>query len=284
MRAGSTALSAAPISVADLIARHVVRAAPTALFTSATLTTATGFDYTRARLGLARDEVDELAVASPFDYATQALLYVPHDLPPPSGDGLPPEVATRAAELCAITGGRAFLLFTSHRALEQAGRLLAKLPYPMLRQGDAPRAALVEQFRATAGAVLLGTGSFWEGVDVPGDALSLVVIDKLPFAPPTDPLAAARGQAIAARGGDPFVELSLPQAAIALKQGFGRLIRRRDDRGVVAILDPRIVGKAYGRHLIEALPAGLPRTSAIEQVRRWWRAGAPTDHSVDAKP
>jgi ATP-dependent DNA helicase DinG len=288
VRPGATALSAAPVSVADLIARHVVRGGPTALFTSATLTTATGFDYTRTRLGLARDEVDELAVASPFDYASQALLYVPHDLPPPSGDGLPAEVAARAAALCAITGGRAFLLFTSHRALEQAGRMLADLPYPLLRQGEAPRPALVERFRATPGAVLLGTGSFWEGVDVPGDALSLVVIDKLPFAPHTDPLTSARAQAIAARGGDPFAELSVPQAAIALKQGFGRLIRRRDDRGVVAILDPRIVGKAYGRQLLDALPAGLPRTGALEQVRRWWRgepaAGQAAGGAPGAKP
>jgi ATP-dependent DNA helicase DinG len=288
VRPGATSLSAAPVSVADLIARHVVRGGPTALFTSATLTTATGFDYTRTRLGLARDEVDELAVASPFDYASQALLYVPHDLPPPSGDGLPAEVAARAAALCAITGGRAFLLFTSHRALEQAGRMLADLPYPLLRQGEAPRPALVERFRATPGAVLLGTGSFWEGVDVPGDALSLVVIDKLPFAPHTDPLTAARAQAIAARGGDPFAELSVPQAAIALKQGFGRLIRRRDDRGVVAILDPRIVGKAYGRQLLDALPAGLPRTGALEQVRRWWRgepaAGQAAGGAPGAKP
>ncbi|MEZ4399072.1 MAG: ATP-dependent DNA helicase [Kofleriaceae bacterium] len=276
VRGAGTTLSAAPVSVADLLRRHVVHGGATALFTSATLTTAAGFDYTRHRLGLVRDEVDELVVASPFDYARQALLYVPHDLPPPRGDGLPPEVAVRAAELCAITGGRAFLLFTSHRALEAAGRLLADLPYPMLRQGDGPRASLVERFRATAGAVLLGTGSFWEGVDVPGDALSLVVMDKLPFAAHTDPLLAARGAAIAARGGDPFAELQLPQAALALKQGFGRLIRRKDDRGIVAILDPRVVGRGYGRYLLDALPAGLPRTGSIEQVRRWWRGDAVT--------
>ncbi len=274
-RGGAATLSAAPVSVAELVRRHVVLGSATAVFTSATLATATGFDYTRHRLGLTADEVDELAVASPFDYARQALLYVPHDLPVPSHDGLPAEVAARAAELCAITGGRAFLLFTSHRALEAASRLLAKLPYPLLRQGDAPRATLVDRFRATDGAVLLGTGSFWEGVDVPGDALSLVVIDKLPFSPHTDPLIAARGAAIAARGGDPFAELQLPQAAIALKQGFGRLIRRKDDRGIVAILDPRVVSRAYGRHLLDALPSGLPRTSSIEQARRWWRGPQP---------
>jgi ATP-dependent DNA helicase DinG len=278
-RGGAISLSAAPVAVADVIRRHIVLGAATSVFTSATLATADGFGYTRQRLGLTVELVDELAVPSPFDYSRQALLYVPHDLPVPTHDGLPAEVAGRAAELCAITGGRAFLLFTSHRALDAAAVLLAKLPYPLLRQGDAPRASLVDRFRATPGAVLLGTGSFWEGVDVPGDALSLVVIDKLPFAPHTDPLLAARAATIVARGGDPFVEMQLPQAAIALKQGFGRLIRRQDDRGIVAILDPRVVSRSYGRHLLDALPLGLPRTSVLEQVRRWWRtdqAPAPT--------
>jgi ATP-dependent DNA helicase DinG len=163
-------------------------------------------------------------------------------------------------------------LFTSHRALHAAARQLAAMPYPRLVQGDAPRATLLDRFRATPGAVLLGTASFWEGVDVPGDALSLVVIDKLPFQPHTDPLVAARMQACAETGRDPFAEIQLPQAALALKQGFGRLIRRRDDRGIVAILDPRIVTRTYGRVFVDSLPAGLPRTSALEQVRRWWRA------------
>jgi ATP-dependent DNA helicase DinG len=271
-RASGTTLAAAPISVADVLRRVVVHGEPTAVFTSATLTVAGGFDFTRARLGLEPAEVDALGVASPFDYARQAMLYVPRDLPLPGGDGLPPLVAARIVELLAITGGRAFVLFTSHRALDTAARLLADLPYPVLRQGDAPRAALVERFRATSGAVLLGTGSFWEGVDVPGDALSQVIIDKLPFAPHTDPLVAARGAALVERGVDPFAALQLPQAALALKQGFGRLIRRRDDRGFVSILDPRIVMRTYGRVLLESLPAGLPRTSALEQVRRWWRA------------
>ncbi len=271
-RATATSLSASPIAVADLIRRHVVGNAPTPIFTSATLTVAGTFDYTRARLGLAVADVDELALPSPFDYQRQALLYLARDLPVPTGDGLPPEVAARIVELLAVTGGRAFVLFTSHRALKSAARLLAGLPYPLLRQGDAPRAALIDRFRATAGAVLLGTGSFWEGVDVPGDALSMVVIDKLPFQPHTDPLTAARAVALTQRGGEPFTGLQLPQAAIALKQGFGRLIRRRDDRGIVAILDPRIVTRGYGRVLLDSLPAGLPRTSAIEQVRRWWRA------------
>jgi ATP-dependent DNA helicase DinG len=147
--------------------------------------------------------------------------------------------------------------------------------YPLLLQGEGSRSELLERFRRLGNAVLVASQSFWEGVDVRGDALSLVVIDKLPFAPHTDPLVAARGALVAERGGDPFVELQLPAAAIALKQGFGRLIRRRDDRGIVAILDPRVVSRAYGRHLLDALPAGLPRTAALEQVRRWWRDPLP---------
>ncbi len=280
-RAAGTTLSAAPISVAEVLRKVVVHGTPTAVFTSATITVAGEFDYTRTRLGLDRAEVDELGVASPFDYTRQAMLYLARDLPAPTADGLPPQIAERIVELLAITAGRAFVLFTSHRALDAAARLLTKLPYPVLRQGDAPRAALVDRFRATSGAVLLGTGSFWEGVDVPGDALSQVIIDRLPFAPHTDPLIAARAAALIERGLDPFTTLQLPHAALALKQGFGRLIRRRDDRGIVAILDPRIVTKAYGRVLLSSLPVGLPRTSAIEQVRRWWRADQLALGSID---
>jgi ATP-dependent DNA helicase DinG len=269
VRPSGTFLTASPIDVADLVRRHIVKAGPTPVFTSATLAAAGDFGYVRARLGL--DDADELLVTSPFDYERQALLYVPRDLPPAS-DGFTAEAAARTRELLAITGGRAFLLFTSHRALREAAARLADLPYPRLVQGEAPRAALVDRFRATPGAVLLGTGSFWEGVDVPGDALSLVVIDKLPFAPHTDPLIAARMAASAEAGADPFAAIQLPAAAIALKQGFGRLIRRRDDRGIVAVLDGRIVGRGYGRVFLDTLPAGLPRTSVIEQVRRWFRA------------
>ena len=269
VRPSGTVLTASPIDVADLMRRHIITAGPTPIFTSATLAAAGDFSYTRSRLGL--DDADEVLVASPFDYERQAMLYVPRDLPPAS-DGFTAEAAARCRELLAITAGRAFLLFTSHRALREAAARLADLPYPRLVQGDAPRATLVDRFRASPGAVLLGTGSFWEGVDVPGDALSLVVIDKLPFAPHTDPLIAARMAAAAETGADPFAQLQLPAAALALKQGFGRLIRRRDDRGIVAILDGRIVVRGYGRVFLDTLPAGLPRTSALEQVRRWWSA------------
>jgi ATP-dependent DNA helicase DinG len=273
VRTTGTALTASPIDVAELVRRHVLRSGPTPIFTSATLTSAGDFGYTRTRLGL--DDADELQVHSPFDYERQAMLYVPRDLPP-AGDGFSNEAVQRTLELLAITNGRAFLLFTSYRALHEAAVKLAKLPYPRMVQGDAPRATLVDRFRSTPNAVLFGTSSFWEGVDVPGDALSLVVIDKLPFSVHTDPLIAARMQAVAEAGGDPFATIQLPAAAIALKQGFGRLIRRRDDRGIVAILDGRIVTRTYGRVFVETLPDGLPRTSALEQVRRWWNLGSLT--------
>ncbi|MEP6861760.1 MAG: ATP-dependent DNA helicase [Deltaproteobacteria bacterium] len=293
-RSTGTTLSASPIDVAQLVRHHIVTAGPTPIFTSATLATApalqlaTGtlppittaadleaprsappdFSYQRARLGL--EDADELLVPSPFDYSRQALLYVPRDLPPPNTEPFADAAAARTLELLQISEGRAFLLFTSHRALREAAARLASLPYPKLVQGDAPRATLVDRFRTTPHAVLFGTSSFWEGVDVPGDALSLVVIDKLPFAPHTDPLIAARMQQHLETGGDPFDAIQLPAAALALKQGFGRLIRRRDDRGIVAILDSRIVIRQYGRVFLDTLPAGLPRTSTIERVRRWW--------------
>jgi ATP-dependent DNA helicase DinG len=268
-RPTGTFLTASPIDVADLVRRHVLQAGPTPILTSATLTAAGTFAYTRQRLGV--DDAEELVVPSPFDYTRQAMLYVPRDLPPVT-EGFSAAAAARTAELLALTQGRAFLLFTSHRALREAAGRLAPLPFPRLVQGDAPRSALIARFRATPSAVLFGTASFWEGVDVPGDALSLVVIDKLPFAPHTDPLIAARMQAAAEAGHDPFAAIQLPAAAIALKQGFGRLIRRRDDRGIVAILDGRVVTRGYGRVFLETLPAGLPRSSALEQVRRWWLA------------
>jgi ATP-dependent DNA helicase DinG len=272
-RPTGTMLTASPIEVGELVRRHIVSAGPTPIFTSATLAAAGDFSYQRARLGLDDAEAcEELMVPSPFDYARQAMLYVPQDLPAPADDSFSAIAAKRTLELLAITNGRAFLLFTSHRAMKDAANRLKAMPYPTLVQGDAPRATLVDKFRVTPNCVLLGTASFWEGVDVPGDALSLVVIDKLPFAPHTDPLIAARMQACAEANRDPFQTIQLPAAAIALKQGFGRLIRRRDDRGIVAILDSRIVTKTYGRTFIETLPAGLPRTSAIEQVRRWWAA------------
>ncbi len=268
-------LRAAPIEVTNVLGRDLLTRTPSAIFTSATLTTADQFDYMRDRLGF-DDSVGELQVESPFAYGEQAMLYVPRDLPEPRDAAAGAAIAARIHALVTMTDGRAFVLFTSHRGMRDAERRcrddLAKDGLVLLVQNQEPRASLLERFRLTERAVLFGTGSFWEGIDVPGDALSLVIIDKLPFAPPTDPLVAARTRRVDADGGDAFMELQVPQAALALKQGFGRLIRRRDDRGIVAVLDPRIVTRRYGRTFIDTLPTDIPRTSSLEQVRRWWDA------------
>ncbi len=270
-RSHATALTASPIRVAELISRHVLRAGPTPIFTSATLSTAGSMRYTRQRLGLPEADVDELIVESPFDYSRCAQLYVPRDLPMPDDPAFLAAAAARIRELVTLTGGGAFILCTSLRSMTALAAALADLPYPRLVQGEAPRGLLLDRFRSTADSVLFGCGSFWEGVDVPGDALRLVIIDRLPFTPHVDPLQAARMRLAAEAGVDPFAAIQLPEAAIALKQGFGRLIRRSDDRGVVAILDSRAATRSYGRVFFETLPAKLPRTSTFEQVKRWWQ-------------
>jgi ATP-dependent DNA helicase DinG len=270
-RGGHVFLRAAPIDVSAILRERVLPEVPAAVFTSATLTTARRFTYVRERLGLSTDACDELHLDSPFDYARQAMLYVPRDLPPPGDDGFSAAACERVAALCELTAGRAFVLFTSHRALRQAAeRLPALLPFPLLVQGQAPPPILLERFRSTMSSVLLATGTFWAGVDVPGPALSLVIMDKLPFASPGDPLTAARCDVLGEAGRDPFRELSVPQAALAFRQGFGRLIRRRDDRGIACVLDGRIVQKSYGQAFLASLPPNLPRTSALEVLRRWW--------------
>ncbi len=265
-------LRGAPVEIDRVLDDQLKQGTPL-IFTSATLSTSGSLTYTRQRLGLDEERVDELVVESPFDYSKQAMLYIARDLADPREPSFPSGSCKRIEELLEITKGHAFLLFTSHRALRDAvTRLRPRLDYPLFIQGEQPRASLLEQFRCTKNAVLFGTGSFWEGVDVPGDALSLVVIDKLPFAVPSDPLTAARMRRIEERGGVAFRDYQLPQAALALKQGFGRLIRRRDDRGIVAVLDNRIVTKTYGRVFTDTLPTGVRRTSALELVRRWWSA------------
>jgi ATP-dependent DNA helicase DinG len=276
LRGTSVMLCAAPVDVSPYMRQHVVPQAPALVLTSATLRAGASFDYVRQRLGLDHELADERTVPSPFDYTRQAMLYLPRDLPDPREPGFVEAACARITELCAITGGRAFVLFTSHRALREAARrLTGALPHELLVQGDMPRAALLERFRGRPGSVLLGTGTFWEGVDVPGDALSLVIVDKLPFAPHTDPLIRARMQRIESEQGEAFDTYQLPQAALTLKQGFGRLIRRGDDRGIVAVLDHRIVMRRYGRVFLDTLPEALPRTSVLEQVRRWWHGPAP---------
>jgi ATP-dependent DNA helicase DinG len=274
VRSHQTALTASPIRVAELMARHVVRAGPTPVFTSATLSAGGSLQFSRHRLGL-DPSVESLIIESPFDYQRCALLYVPRDLPLPDAETFSAAAAQRIRELVQLTGGGCFVLCTSHRSMGALSAALTDLPNPRWVQGEAPRGLLIERFASTPGSVLFGCGSFWEGVDVPGEALRLVVIDRLPFTSHLDPLQAARMAAASASGVDPFSAIQLPEAAIALKQGFGRLIRRSDDRGIVAILDGRVVTKSYGRVFFETLPSKLRRTSTLEQVKRWWLGREP---------
>jgi ATP-dependent DNA helicase DinG len=212
-----------------------------------------GFGFIGRRLGL--EGARELAFASPFEFARQVLLYLPPGLPAPRTPGYFDRLGEEIVALCRLSGGRALVLTTSYRALDElALRVAPELPYPVLCQGDAPRERLLERFREEVESVLLATQTFWQGVDIPGEALSLLVIEKLPFAPPDDPLVQARCERIEAAGGDWFGEYSLPVAVLQLRQGFGRLIRTRDDRGVVAILDSRLRTRAYGRRFVDALP------------------------------
>ncbi|HTQ36327.1 MAG TPA: ATP-dependent DNA helicase [Steroidobacteraceae bacterium] len=241
------------------------------IFTSATLAIAGDFTHFIARLGLAGC-CGTLAVESPFDYQRQALLYTPSGMPDPASPHYADATVETAAELVELAQGGAFVLFTSHRALQYSARALRKrwgegaARYRVLVQGESPREQLLREFREHGDAVLLGTASFREGVDVPGSALRLVVIDRLPFASPEDPLVRARLARAREQGGDPFTEFQLPEAAILLRQGVGRLIRGEQDRGVVAILDPRLTGKGYGRRLLASLPP-LRQTRDLAEVR-----------------
>ena len=264
-------LQASPLSVASLMRRQVEASARAWIFTSATLAVGRDFSHYTSQLGL--EQAQTGAWESPFDYATQALLYVPRGLPAPNTPAHTDAVVDAALPLLAASGGRAFLLFTSLRALAQAReRLAAALArdghtFPLLVQGEGSRSELLVRFRELGNAVLLGSASFWEGVDVPGDALSLVVIDKLPFAPPDDPLLAARLDHLREEGGNPFMDWQLPQAVIALKQGAGRLIRTETDRGVLAICDPRLIDKPYGRRIWQSLPPMRRTREEAEAVR-----------------
>jgi ATP-dependent DNA helicase DinG len=267
-------LRASPVDVAPLL-RAAFDAHPGPLiFTSATLTTAGSFSFMRDRLGLA-DTAAEESVASPFRYEKQALLYVAEDLPDPTHESFSLAAGQRMHELCVLSRGRALLLFTSFRSLRVVEEIFrAHDDFPLLVQGQEPRNVLLEKLRGRVGSVLLATQSFWEGVDVPGEALSLVAIDRLPFAVPDDPLTAARIDRIREDGGDPFREYQIPRAALALKQGFGRLIRGRKDRGVVALLDGRVQRKHYGHLLLASLPASCPRTLELEEVARFFGGGS----------
>jgi ATP-dependent DNA helicase DinG len=243
----------APVDVSEALRERLWEEGPTAILVSATLTTGEDAAFVRRRLGL--DRARELVVGSPFDFPSQALLYVPRTMPDPRADGYTERAAEEVVSLLTLSEGRALVLTSSYRALGVLReRVRGRVPYEVLVQGEAPRERLLERFRDDVDSVLIATSTFWQGVDVPGESLSLLVIDKLPFSAPGDPLHEARCEAVEAAGGDWFRDFALPTAMLQLRQGFGRLIRGHGDRGVVAILDPRLRTRAYGRAFLAALP------------------------------
>jgi ATP-dependent DNA helicase DinG len=250
---GNVILSAAPIEVGSLLQESLFDRLHACVLTSATLSVGGSFDFFQKRLGLS--DAPGLIVDSPFDHARQAVLYLPKRMPEPREPAFFARSMEEIEALLDITGGRAFLLFTSHAALSRARAHVAGLDrFPLFVQGEGSKAALLQEFKTTPRAVLLGTSSFWHGVDVPGEALSLVVIDKLPFDVPSDPLIAARIERIREHEGNPFAEYQTPMAVLDLKQGLGRLLRSRGDRGILAVLDPRLTTKGYGKTFLKSLP------------------------------
>lgn len=265
-------LQATPIDVAPILKTCLFDKLECAVLTSATLAVGGGFEYVRRRLGL--EHAREVILPSHFDYENQALFYVPPDLPDPRT----PQFAAKASDcirrVLQITRGRAFVLFTSYAQMKDVyQRLLGELEFPMLLQGDAPKSALLEEFRLTPNAVLFATSSFWQGVDVQGEQLSCVIIDRLPFAVPTDPVVAARVKSVDAEGGNAFFQYQVPAAVITLKQGFGRLIRSLHDRGLLVLLDNRILKKQYGRVFVDSLP-NYKKTTDMHAVEEWFHPTA----------
>jgi ATP-dependent DNA helicase DinG len=257
-------LQATPIDVSQILKTSLFENVETAVLTSATLAVSGGFDYIRHRVGL--DHTREMVVPSHYNYPEQALFYVPPDVPDPRAADFPRKATDIIRRVLQCSQGRAFCLFTSYAAMNDIyDRLLGELDYPMLLQGSAPKNALLEEFRITPNAVLFGTSSFWQGVDVQGEQLSCVIIDRLPFAVPNDPVVAARINAINDDGGNAFFDYQVPSAVITLKQGFGRLIRSLQDRGVLVLLDNRIRTQRYGKVFIESLPP-YRRTTDIQDV------------------
>jgi ATP-dependent DNA helicase DinG len=263
----SLTVTATPLDVAEPLRDFRKRMRAAWIFTSATLSVGGRFEHFTRQMGL--DESETLALASPFDFEQQSLCYLPRGLPLPNAPDYTAQLINAVLPVLHASRGRAFLLFTSHRALKLSAELLAQGPWPLFVQGTAPRTALLEAFRASGNGVLLGAASFWEGVDVRGDALSVVVIDKLPFASPDDPVLEARIKVMREDGGNPFGEIQIPNAAIALKQGVGRLIRDVSDRGVLVLGDPRLTQSNYGKIFLKSLPA-MPITREIADVEAFF--------------
>ena len=268
----SFTLVSTPLDIAEPFKRQLEAWSCAWILTSATLAVQQSFEHFTQRIGM--ENPDELMLDSPFDYWHHALLYAPPNMPEPQQHNFVEALVDAAVPVIEAAKGRTFMLFTSYRALNEAAELLRdEIDYPILVQGESSQVDMIEKFRALGNAVLLGTSSFWEGVDVRGKALSCVIIDKLPFASPGDPVLEARIRAIREAGGSPFSEYQLPQAVIALKQGVGRLIRDDDDKGVLMICDPRLRSKSYGRTFLASLPR-VPKTTKQEDVERFFKVHA----------
>ncbi|RLB06905.1 MAG: ATP-dependent DNA helicase, partial [Deltaproteobacteria bacterium] len=260
-------LHASPIDVWPELSKRLYPRVEAMVFTSATLSTQGGFDYFRERLGLW--DAEELILPSPFDLNRQVVIYLPKGLPEPSSAAFVQAAAKEIEAILEITKGRAFVLFTSYRNMQEVYSILkGRLPYRLLIQGQGPKHLLLEEFKTDLHSVLFATSSFWEGVDVPGETLSCVIIDKLPFDPPTDPVVQARIEKIAAQGENPFFQYQVPSAIITLKQGLGRLVRCREDRGVLSILDSRLLTRGYGKIFLQSLPPAplIQSREEIEEV------------------
>ncbi len=259
-------LAATPIDVSQILREKLFEQFDTVILTSATLTVAGRFEFIRHRLGL--DHAKERGLPPEFDYKEQAMLYLPPAMPDVRNPAYASKAADEIVNLLETSQGRAFCLFTSYSQMDELfERVRARVPFPLLLQGTSPRSVLLERFKNTPGAVLFATASFWQGVDVPGEQLSCVIVDRLPFAVPSDPIVAARVQALQEDGRNPFSEFQVPQAVLALKQGFGRLIRTKTDRGVLALLDSRIQRMAYGKIFLESLPEYKVTTNLAEVSR-----------------